>query len=709
MATDIGPKIGIDGEAEFRKQINNISQQVKTYASEMQVLSTAFDENADAEDVLTQKSAVLTQSIEAQQRKVELLQKGLSEAAQRFGAADDKTLRWQQAVNRATVDLNKMQSELKQNESAMSGLESETDDVSDALDDAGDSAAGFGDVLKASLAADVITGTLSGIVDGLKQATEESREYRKIMGSLEISSEKAGYSADETKAAYDELYGVLADNQTAATTTANLQALGLEQDKLNQLINGTIGAWATYGDSIPIDGLAEAINETAKVGTVTGTFADVLNWAGSSEDEFNERLSKCSDASERANLILQELSKQGLVAAGEGWQQNNASLVAANQAAADYELQMAQIGQTVEPVFTAIQTGLNTILSLVLMLLQNVNFEVLAAGISEVSNFFSDLVTGVQSGSITIEDVFQQILQALQQVLQDLLSYLASNIPKFLSSGIEMVSAIVNGLLQAAPQIVSTTGDMIAQFIAAILQGAPQALGSGAQLVISLISGIVQTTPQLVIEAAQAVAQFCSTILEHLPEILETGIRLLGEIIAGIIQAIPDLIAAIPKVISAIKDTLMATDWGELGINILKGLANGILDGVGAVVDAAKDAAGRIANAFKDFFDINSPSKWAEDEVSGNIMRGQARGFNRYADLAVSAARSAAGKIADVFPESVNIPVYANGTAMAYDRMADQLGNLQVVLNDGTLVGKLAPKLNNTLGGYARKEGRFGV
>ena len=171
----------------------------------------------------------------------------------------------------------------------------------------------LGTFLSANLAASAITGAISGIANGLKEITTESREFRKIMGSLEVSSENAGYSAEQTTAAYNQLYGVLADNQTAATTTANLQALGLEQEQLNQLINGTIGAWATYGDSIPIDGLAEAINETAKVGTVTGTFADVLNWAGTSEDEFNERLAECSSQSERANLILQEMSRQGLM------------------------------------------------------------------------------------------------------------------------------------------------------------------------------------------------------------------------------------------------------------------------------------------------------------------------------------------------------------------------------------------------------------
>ena len=104
---------------------------------------------------------------------------------------------------------------------------------------------------------------------------------------------------------------MIGDDQQSATALANLQALGVSQDQLTQFVDGAIGAWATYGDSIPIDSLAEAINETVQAGTVTGTFADVLNWAGTSEDEFNEKLQATSDPAERANMVLQELANQG--------------------------------------------------------------------------------------------------------------------------------------------------------------------------------------------------------------------------------------------------------------------------------------------------------------------------------------------------------------------------------------------------------------
>lgn len=702
MAVDIGPRIGIDGEAEFRKQINNITEQVKTFGSEMKVLASAVDDSADAESAFAQKNSVLTKAIEAQQQKIDLLQKGLKEAADQFGESDTKTLKWQQAVNKATAELNKMQSELGQNERAMNGLD-------EATENAGKGLIGFGDILSANLISDTITGAISGIVDGFKQAVEESREFRKIMGSLEISSEKAGYSAAETEAAYNSLYGVLADNQTAATTTANLQALGLEQEQLNQLINGTIGAWATYGDSIPIDGLAEAINETAKVGTVTGTFADVLNWAGTSEDEFNEKLADCSTESERTNLILQELANQGLIAAGEGWQQNNASLVAANQATADYEATMAELGEIVEPVLTAIQTGINTLLGLLVSLLRTVNFEAIVAGITEIITFFTDLVAQVQGGSLSIGEAFSLILSKLGEIVTNGLSFLAQSLPQFLAQGADIVTQIVSGIVSGLPNVLSSAGQITSGFLNSVLSALPQILSSGAEMLVNLVQGIIGNLPQIVSSATSVIANFLSTIASNLPQILESGINLLGQLVAGIIQAIPQIIAAVPKVVSAFWNEITKVNWGELGVNILKGLANGILGAVGRVVDAAREAAGRIASAFKDFFDINSPSRYMEDMIGRNIMLGWAEGLSEYSATAVKAARSASADIMGAFPSKIDVPVQANGTALAYDRMAAQLSGLQVVLDDGTLVGKISPKINNALGGYARREGRFGT
>lgn len=172
------------------------------------------------------------------------------------------------------------------------------------------------------------------------------------MGTLEVSSEAAGYTAEQTAQTYERLYSVLGDNQTAATTVANLQAIGLSQEDLMLVTDSAIGAWARYGDSIPIDGLAESINETIQAGQVTGTFADVLNWAGTSEDDFNVKLANANGTTERANIVLQELTRQGLAEAGQAWIDTNDDIVATNESQAKFEEAQAKLGEKLTPVKT---------------------------------------------------------------------------------------------------------------------------------------------------------------------------------------------------------------------------------------------------------------------------------------------------------------------------------------------------------------------
>lgn len=392
MAVDIGPKIGMDGEAEFRKELNNINTAMRTLGTEMQKVTSEFSDNANGQQALIAKNETLNKTIDATRRKLEQANKALSEAEKKYGATSNEALKWQQVVNRTETSLNKLGNELDQNTTALEEMdrglrdtETGLKNVQEEADDAAESLS-FGDILSAN----AIVEGIKSIGSAMKETVEETQEYRKIMSSLEVSSQNAGYSAEETAQSYRQLYGVLADDQTAATTTANLQAMGLSQKELTDLTNGAIGAWATYGDSIPIDGLAEAINETAKVGTVTGTFADVLNWAGTSEDKFNEKLAECSSESDRAKLILQELANQGLIKAGEAWQQNNKDLVESNLATADFTDNMARLAEKISPVTTAVQDGFNDILSTVTDLTENVDFSEIAKGVDEGFSFLTE-------------------------------------------------------------------------------------------------------------------------------------------------------------------------------------------------------------------------------------------------------------------------------------------------------------------------------
>lgn len=394
MAYDIGPRIGIKGEKEFNDQINNINQNLRLLGSEMKEVTSRFKDNENSQDALTEKNKVMTKQLENQNQKLKLIEDQLKketskmleladaveEASKEFGENSVEVQKAQTAyknqeknvtslkvsVNETKTYINKLSGEIKENKTSLDEMEKglrdastgmkkagdEADDLKKDLEDIKDTAGDAGEAFKGAFAGAAITESLNNLGDSIRDVTEESKEYIRIMGVLETSSELAGYSTEQTAETYLQLYGILGDDQTAATTTANLQALGLSQEKLKEMTEGAIGAWAKYGDSIPIDGLAESINETVKVGQVTGTFADVLNWAGTSEDGFNEKLEKTKSKTERVNLILKELSKQGLTESAEKYRENQQALVENNEAQAELQNQMAQFSETMLPFLT---------------------------------------------------------------------------------------------------------------------------------------------------------------------------------------------------------------------------------------------------------------------------------------------------------------------------------------------------------------------
>ena len=370
MATrTITTRIALDGERDFKAQMAQVNGELRNLKSEMTLVDATFKGQANTTEALTAKQKVLQGSVEQQRERVRALTQAVEDATQAYGDNDKRTDGYRQSLSRALAELINLNRELEDNERYLDEASKSADGCADSIDEYGKAVrdadsnkdplgnlmAGFGN-LKGMLAGGAIVGGIKELGDAIMGVVEDTAEYRKIMGTLEISSERAGYTAQQTADVYRTLQSVLGDTQTAATTTANLQAIGLAQEDLITVTNAAIGAWATYGDSIPIDGLSESINETIQAGKVTGTFADVLNWAGTSEDDFNAKLEAANGTTERANIVLQELKSQGLDQAGKAWQDANEDVVALNEATERWDGAMAQLGETLTPAATAIKT-----------------------------------------------------------------------------------------------------------------------------------------------------------------------------------------------------------------------------------------------------------------------------------------------------------------------------------------------------------------
>lgn len=168
MAVDIGPKIGIDGEKEYRNEINNIITQAKTLSSEMKVVTSSFDKNTTAEEKAQKQTEVLTKQIKVQEERVELLQKMLQESANKYGENSNETLKWQQAVNNATTELNQMRSKLENLNDSLDDTDDNMEEVGESMNDAGQEALSFGDIVKANVISDAITAGLEKLKDAVK-------------------------------------------------------------------------------------------------------------------------------------------------------------------------------------------------------------------------------------------------------------------------------------------------------------------------------------------------------------------------------------------------------------------------------------------------------------------------------------------------------------------------------------------------------------
>lgn len=265
--------------------------------------------------------------------------------------------------------------ELDGNKRAFSAAEQAAENLGNTARDTKD---GF-TIMKGAIANLVATGitrlidTAANAITSLYGLSESTREYREDIGKLESAWEAAGKSTELATDTYKNFYSVLGEEDRSVEAVNHLAKFVETEKDMSKWTDIATGVWATFGDSLPIEGLTEASNETAKVGKITGVLADALNWAGVNEDTFQASLDKCATEQERAALITETLS--GLYDdAADKYRENNASIIEARLATSDYTDSMAELGERMEPMTTAVTTGLNGILQKALELTGKVDW-----------------------------------------------------------------------------------------------------------------------------------------------------------------------------------------------------------------------------------------------------------------------------------------------------------------------------------------------
>ena len=260
------------------------------------------------------------------------------------------------------IDITAEDSDIKKK---LDGVEDAAEDAADKLDDLGDSSkkSGKGFDIASVAIGNFISGGVTELIGKVGEAisslvalADETREYREDMAKLDAAFKSAGHSTETAQKAYDGFYKLLGESDRSVEAVNHLAELTDNTEEVAKWTDIAAGVTAKFGDSLPIEGLTEAANETAKVGAVTGPLADALNWAGISEDAFNEKLAACNSEQERATLITNTLSTEYAAAAAE-YNALTANTQAAREATNQMEQAQARLGAAIEPLTTGITTA----------------------------------------------------------------------------------------------------------------------------------------------------------------------------------------------------------------------------------------------------------------------------------------------------------------------------------------------------------------
>lgn len=491
-----------------------------------------------------------------------------------------------------------------------------------------------------------ITAAAGAAVGGLLALESSTEEYRVAQGKLNTAFEAAGYGAETAQQAYNSFYGILGDTDTATEASQLLAKLADSAEDVSTWTDIAAGVAGTFGDSLPIEGLIEASNETAKVGQVTGVLADALNWAGISEDDFNARLSACSSESERNQLIMDTLSGT-YDEASEAFYHNNEALVESRNNQAQLDATLATLGQTVSnvknrllteflPAISNVATAFSGMLSgaagadqefaSAVQGLVNVAVSKLPEFLSMGVQILSSLASGIVQSIPTLVAAVPQIVAEIGEALTELL-------PQVLNMGVQLLDQLVSGIETGLPDMVARLPQIVDNFLSFLTEHLPDILDKGVEMLNSLVNGIINTIPQMVASLPKIITSFVTFIANNLPKIIEAGINILVNLIAGIIKAIPQLVAALPQIIASIVDGIAALMGSivDIGKNIVEGIWEGIQNAIGWFTDKITGFFSGIIDGVKGMLGIHSPSRVFAD-MGKNMALGLGQGWDNEYD-----------------------------------------------------------------------------
>lgn len=686
-------KIGGD-TSELTKALEDVNKKSRDLSSELGQVNKLLKMDPGNADLVAQKQKILAEAIENTGNKLDTLKEAERQVQEQFerGEVSEEQVR---ALQREIVATEQ---KLKGYKRAAQEVADGNEKIGKSAEEAAEANKKMGDATAKALKG--LGGALTGAVTGLAAAAEASRDYRMEMGKLDTAFTDNGFSSQAATGAYKELVGILGEYDQSVEAANHLAKLTDNEKDLATWTGDILpGVFATFGDSLPIEGLTEAANETAKVGQVTGPLADALNWVGISEDKFNESLAKCTSEQERQQLITETLAKT-YGDASEAYKTTNADVIAANAASESWRESMAQLGAAVEPVVTQVKemgatlaTNLVPVIQAVLnnlpaiaVALGGITAAMVAFKVAEIAataatkgmtlaQYAAAAAQGVLNtvmnanpiGLIILaitalvaafmvlwknSDAFREFWQNLWEKIKSAVSAVVDwfkTVPERISSAIsgaiERVKSWGNNLLKVAKSAAT-----------AVLNGLYTIYVKIPAKIWSAIFGAIAKVGQW---GAQMLSKAKSAASNMLSKVVSTLAALPGRVWSAISGAIAKVgqwgskmtskaKSAMSKVVSTVTSTLKSLPGKVLSIggDLVAGLWNGITNKLSWLKSKISGFATSVLDSIKGFFGVHSPS--TETAWVGEMLdEGLAAGVLDNAKKPVKAMQKVSGGVID--------------------------------------------------------------
>lgn len=568
-------------------------------------------------------------------------------------------------------------------DAAGDGLEQGLDQGSKSgADKAGANIESFGDKMKGVLAG-ISVAALAASIGELVSVTNE---FQEDMGKLSVAAQQNNVATDAANGAYRDMVGILGETDQSVEAVNHLFALcGENTQALSDWTNIASGVYATFGDSLPLEGLTEAANETAKVGQVTGPLADAINWASQAavqqgvalsgnqaaidaynsaladgatqEDAFNAALAACNTEQERAQLITDTLN--GVYAeAGAQYQQTNADVIAYRQSQSDLTAAMSSLGQAFMPIVTGLTNVATMLLSGVQPAVQwfVTNLPIIAPILAGIVTTIGLLAVVLNASTIatTAQTVATNAAAAAQGLLNMVMNANPIALIVTLIAGLvvaiiglwnnsEAFRNFVTGAFQQIQQVAQVVIDAIVNFFTVTVPNAigvvigffqnlwnsivsvfNGALSTVSGFVSSVVSFFTVSVPNAVSNMLSAAGRIPGQIASFLGSALSSAASFVGSFASSAIQAASQFVSNIVSGLSGLAGRVMS-----VGSDIVHGIWSGISGAAGWLMNQISGFANNIVSGIKGFFGIASPSKVMRDEVGKYLAEGVAVGWEK--------------------------------------------------------------------------------